>query len=126
MKDVKIKKAKLLAELKKNRTQHRKIFEEAQKGFRAEVIKQLDERLAEARAGKKIDIHIRLQEPVDQTADYDRAIRMLEMSEDATILLSEADFACYVLDDWAWKRNFLISNSAYSKSATAEVRARGY
>lgn len=117
MKDVKINKEKLLNCLKVNRTQHRTIFEEAQKGFREEVIKQLDARLQDAREGRQIDIRIALQEPTDQTSDYDRAIRMLEMSEDEIIELSELDFECYVLDNWAWKRNFLISNVGYSQTA---------
>ena len=58
-----------------------------------------------------------LQEPQDQTADYDRAIRMMEMSEDEIIEISELDFECYVLDNWAWKKNFLISNMGYSATA---------
>ena len=117
MKDVKINKTKLLEALKANRETHRTIFLEAQEGFRTEAIKHLDQMLEDARNGKEIRQNIGLVEPRDQTADYDRAIRMLEMSEDDVIELSELDFECYVLDNWSWKNQFLISNSSYSATA---------
>lgn len=117
MQNVKIKKEKLLETLRENRTAHREIFLEAQEGFRAEAIKQLDAMLQAAKDGKKIRQSIGLIEPTDQTADYDRAIRMLEMSEDEVIELTELDFECYVLDNWRWKAQFLASNSSYSSTA---------
>ena len=117
MQSVTIKKAELLAALTENRTAHRAIFLEAQEGYRVEVIKQLDEFLKDAREGRKITSCVEFQEPIDQTKDYDRAIKMLEMSIDDEIKLSEQDFRAYVMDDWSWKEQFLFSNSAYSNTA---------
>jgi DNA polymerase II small subunit/DNA polymerase delta subunit B len=119
METVKIRKEELLEALKKNRATHRKIFEEAQEGYREEAIKLLDKALDDARKGKEIKTFIQLQAPIDQTKDYDRAIRMIEMSVEDVIEIDEKDFACYIMDDWDWKRQFLTTNAFYSKTLKA-------
>lgn len=110
---VKIKKSVLLETLKKNRKAHRAIFEEAQVGYRAEAIKLLDKALQDAREGRKIITFVSLKTPINQTSDYDRAIKMIEMSVDENIEISEHDFACYILDDWSWKQNVMTTNAFY-------------
>lgn len=117
MKDIKVKKAHLLEKLKANRDEHRKIFLEALDGYRKKCIELLDAELAKAKNGKQFHMYFSLTQPVDQTKDYDRAIKMLEMSVEDEVSLSELDFSNYVLDDWQWKRNFLSSNRAYSTTA---------
>lgn len=121
MNEIKVKKSELLDVLKTNREAHRKIFLEAADGYRTAAIAELDAMLAEAKAGKKIRRSVALVEPQDQTSDYDRVIRMLEMSQDDIIELEEHDFMQYVLDDWQWKRQFLHSNSVYSATALAAI-----
>lgn len=113
MEIVKIKKSVLLETLKENRQAHRTIFEEAQIGYRAEAIRLLDKALQDAKAGRKINTYVRLDAPIDQTKDYDRAIKMIEMSVDENIEISETDFACYILDDWNWKHSFMTTNAFY-------------
>lgn len=109
---VTVKKADLLAVMKENLGKHRAIFEEAWAGYRMQAIKELDEMGAEAKAGKRIRRSIELVEPKDQSRDYTRVIRMLEMSVDEEIRVTETEFAQYVLDDWQWKHQFeTISNS---------------
>ncbi len=115
MNNVIVNKDELLETLKKNRETHRMIFEDAQKGYREEAIRLLDIALNDAKIGKKITTFIQLESPVDQTKDYDRIIRMLEMSVDEQIDLTEHDFAQYVLDDWSWKQDFLTKNAFYTK-----------
>ena len=117
MESVKVGREELLKTLKTNRDNHRKIFEEALEGYREEAIKELEGAIADAKSGKKIRRNLTLVEPMDQTKDYDRVIRMLEMSKDAIIEISEQDFACYVLDDWRWKDQFTASNTRYLKSS---------
>lgn len=82
-----VNKAELLGTIRSNRNNHRKIFLEAQESYREAVIKELDSMLGDAKAGRKIRRTITLIEPMDQTKDYDRAIRMLEMSVDVQIEL---------------------------------------
>lgn len=121
MNAVKVSKTELLTTLKANRDNHRKIFLEAQEGYRAAAIAELDKMLAEARAGLKVRRSLTLVEPSDQTRDYDRAIRMLEMAQDEVVELEEHDFMQYVMDDWSWKKQFLHSNFAYSATARSFV-----
>ena len=113
MENVKIKKSELLEVLKKNRASHRSIFEEAQKGYREEAIRLLDKALKDAREGRKITTYIRLDVPINQTDDYNRAIKMIEMCVDENIEISETDFANYILDDWHWKTAFNTTNAFY-------------
>ncbi len=114
MENITVKKSELLEILKKNREAHRKIFEEAQIGYRNEAIRLLDKALNDAQEGRKIKTYIQLEAPIDQTKDYDRAIRMLEMSIDEEIDLSEREFAELVLDDWSWKQQFTVTNARYT------------
>ena len=114
MNAITVKKEELLKVLRENREKHRTIFLEAQDGYRTAAIAELDAILAEARAGKKIRRQVTLIEPMDQTRDYDRAIRMLEMAVTDEIVLEEHDFQCFVLDEWTWKKQFNTSNWNYS------------
>lgn len=113
MENVKINKIELLTKIKENLTKHRAVFEEALEGYKKEVIKTLESRLEDARKGRRINLRIELVEPVDQTKEYQKVIKMLEMSVDNVIELSEYEFSCYVLDDWRWKDQFIASTSSY-------------
>lgn len=99
--------------LKENRSKHREVFEKALEGYRAQVITHLGVMIEDAKAGRRILRHIELPEPVDQTRDYDRAIKMCELSVSPTVKLSEREFAQYVMDDWAWKEGFVNTASNY-------------
>lgn len=107
----------LLEVIKKNREQHTKIFEEAVEGYRTQAIKMLEAHIQRVKTGNLIEVSVRIPRPEDHTLDYDRVIRMLEMTSTDPITLSEHEFAEYVMDDWNWKRHFLESNSAYSTTA---------
>ncbi len=121
MNDITVEKTKLIEALRKNREAHRKIFLEAQDGYRAAAIAEFEKRLRAMRDGKKFSVTVHLVAPMDQTKDYDRAIAMLEMSENAMIELSELDFRCYVMDEWSWKHQFNTSNRGYSLSLASSL-----
>lgn len=110
---VTVKKEELLEVLKKNRENHRGMFLKAQEGYRKFAIDKLDCMLKDAREGKQIRQQIGLVEPEDHTKDYDRVIRMLEMSQADEITLSERQFSQYVLDEWGWIESFTATNSRY-------------
>jgi hypothetical protein len=113
---VTVKKADLLAVMRENLSKHRAIFEEALDGYMSEAVRHLEIMLAEAKARKRIRRSLELIEPKDQSRDYQRVIRMLEMSVDEEIRITEAEFAQYVLDDWNWKTQFTASVSNYMKN----------
>lgn len=114
MNEIKVKRDELLAKIKENRKSHRDLFLEAQKGYRELVIEELDRMLKEAKDGKPIRRSITMPEPVDHTDDYDNAIAMLEMSVDDEVVIESNEFACYVRDNWSWKRHAQHTNMAYS------------
>jgi hypothetical protein len=124
MKTVKVRKEEALAILKRNRAEHREIFEEAVEGYRKAVTAHLEHMLADIKAGKRIEHQIRLAQPTDQTKEYDRAIKMLEMSVDDEIELDERSFANFIMDDWSWMDQFLLSNTRYSPKAAQLSKSR--
>ena len=116
MKQVRVLKSKLLSILKKNRTDHREVFLQAQKTFRVVAIKALDEQLKAARKGRPFVLAslVRLEPPEDHTVDYDRSIEMLEMSVDTEITVDEREFQNYVQDKWQWSRDWAANNMRYT------------
>lgn len=125
MRTVRVKKDELLDKLHENRAQHRKIFLEAVDGFRTKAIELLEAALDDARAGRRVKASFHLQQPVDQTREYDRTIKMLEMSVDSHVELTAQEFEAYVMDRWAWKHQFLTANSFYSTTAATEMDITG-
>ena len=118
MDQVKVKKDELLKILKSNLDTHHGIFLEAQEGYRRMVIEELDKMLQEAREGKTIRRTVQLVEPQDHTKDYTTAIRMIEMSVDEAISISDFDFKRYVLDEWDWSSSFSSSSSSYCSTSS--------
>ena len=113
MKNIKAKVSEVLDILKKNRELHRDIFIAAQKIYRSEVIRKLDQALQAAKDGKEFPSYIQIPEPEDHTKDYDRVIRMLELSTEETIELAENEVEVYVMDRWSWSHSWAASNVQY-------------
>ena len=113
-----IKKDKLVEILTENRTRHRRVFEAALEGYKAEAEKRLTARLAALQSGRLPDFDLRLIEPVDHTRDYDRVLRMIDLDIGDTWEMTERDVAQYVEDDWIWKRQFLRFSSNYAAEET--------
>jgi hypothetical protein len=113
MQTITVEKARLLATLTENRDKHRAVFLEAQDAYRAKVIEILDQRLEDAREGRKIDLFFRMPEPVDYTSEFDQAIAMVEWAQGDTIDLTHVDFQQYVLNEWGWSSNFAASTQSY-------------
>jgi hypothetical protein len=55
--------------------------------------------------------------PQSYENDYKRAIRMLELSVEEIIEVEEDIFNQLVLDEWAWKRTFIASNTMYKSGS---------
>lgn len=121
MQIVRVKKTELLEKLKANRDEHRQIFLEALDGYHEAAMAALEERIKEAKENKRVNLFFTLEQPVDQTKEYDRVIKMLEMSVDDEVELTQQEFANYVMDDWSWMGQFLASNAQYSQTASAKL-----
>lgn len=121
MQPVTVKVVDLKKKLEENRAEHRAIFEEALEGYRAKAIELLEQHIVKIKKGKVERVAVSLPVPEDHTDDYDRVITMLDMHTGDTIEMPEHDFQCYVMDDWAWKQQFLTSSASYSKTAAAAL-----
>ena len=116
----------LLKVLKRSREQHVVIVKEAREGYLRKAEEAVRAKLDEIRSGKKIvTLVFALTVPVDYTEVYNTAIGLLEMSTQATIELSSADYRHLVEDKWDWSSHFLMSNSAYSVGAARRVNELG-
>lgn len=110
---VTVKVADLLEVLRQNREVHRAKFLDAQVQFRQRAVYELDRSLADARKGNEVRLFIRLPEPEDHTADYDREIRMLEMHQEEKIDIRAAQFDQLVMDRWGWSGSFAANTLSY-------------
>ena len=116
MQSVKINRKELLKIVRENKTKHVAEYEEAVTDYKAGVIKLAKENLKLANSGeleKITRIKAAPQAPVSYEDNYNRAIRMLELSVDKVIELEEHDFNQLVLDEWAWKRTFTAMSASY-------------
>ncbi len=111
----------LLTKLRENRETHVNMVKEAKKNYLVALKQELEQKLADLNAGKKISTSSNLSVPGDNSAEYDTAISMLAMTTDTTIQLTQAQYNSYAMDQWNWKRNFLATASAYSKLAEDAV-----
>lgn len=116
METVRISRDELLKVIKENRKLHQEMTEEAQKGYRQNVIAWLEKALremTETAVGGETPTQIPFQKPENHIEDYNRVIRMLQMSLRTEIDLNEEEFSCYVMDDWTWKSSFVRSSRVY-------------
>jgi len=116
---------KVLATLKQNRETHSATFQEAREGYINAARDAVASKLKDLENGKFTGLNFRLTMPQDMTAAYDTAISMLELSEAQNITLTAQTYRQFVLDEWDWMDNWLLSNAAYSKSAADIASAKG-
>ena len=110
---IKTEKQRLIDTITTNRAEHRSQFLEAQQVYRNRVIEELDKRLAAARSGDKINVHISLPTPVDYTEEYDQALAALDWEVEDHVFLSQTEFNRLVLNDWEWRQNFAANSLSY-------------
>ncbi len=110
---IKVEKQRLIDTVTANRNEHRGHFITAQQKYREKVIEILDERLAAARRGDKIDVQISLPQPQDYTSWYDKALSGLEWEVSDYVNLTQEEFNRLVLNDWEWRSAFAGTTMSY-------------
>lgn len=116
MRDVRVNKAELLKIVQDNKKKHVKEYEESVKDYKKAAIKVAKEHVELAKTGDLEQIaRIRAMpsKPTSYEKEYDRAIRMLELSVEETIDLESDVFNQLVLDEWMWKQSFVASGALY-------------
>ena len=116
MAGVTVKKDELLKALRDNLQKHQTTYLEARAGYRLAAIQELKEMLTEAEKGEPIRRGLSAVKPESHEKDYNRVIKMLEMSVKDEIFISESEFTMYVQDDWGWKQQFTAQVSNYGKA----------
>lgn len=117
--NVRVSRDEVLAALRTNRADHEETYREAVEGYRRKSEEVLVQKLEALRAGKRVDMSFNLREPQHQLKTFDRIIRMLEMSVDEELELTETQFSSYVMNEWDWMHGFAAGNAMYSAKATA-------
>ncbi len=106
---------RLVARLRANRDAHQAIYGEAIVEYRRQATAWCYEMVnALAAAQEPRYLSCNLPVPELHVADYDRAIRMLEMDERTQVSLSEEAYARLVDDDWQWREAFIGSTIPYT------------
>lgn len=100
---VRVQKDALLKQLKENLEKHKVEFASALKGWKIEVIEEMERNFVAARGGKGFELHIEAEKPHDHSEDYDHVISLLTASMDDVIILSADEFRQYHDDQWHWK-----------------------
>ncbi|MEN6293116.1 MAG: hypothetical protein ABFD07_14025 [Methanobacterium sp.] len=115
MENIRVSKQELLKVVTENREKHKTEYLEAIKAYRVKAADLLNQELQKIVSGDKFQVRFDLIKPESHEKEYDLAIKMLEMSVDETIEISQQEFNELVNDEWNWKYSF---NNAYFSNHT--------
>ncbi len=116
MHSVKVNRIELLGIVRENKEKHVREYNESVEDYKKAAINVAQKNLELAQSGD-LDQIARIkgmpQKPTSYEKEYDRAIRMLELSVEEIIEVAQDVFNQLVLDEWAWKNAFVASASLY-------------
>jgi hypothetical protein len=112
MDSVKINRDDLLKIVRENKEKHIKEYKEAEEEFKTAALNIINENIELINKGN-FKIKTLPTTPVSYESNYNKAIRMLELSVDTVIEIDQYEFSKLVLDEWEWKQSFDIMNSTY-------------
>lgn len=110
---VRVRTGDLLAKLRANFERHKAELAAAQREYLKAARTEVERKLTALEAGQVVDLGFTLSPPDDHTQDYERAIAMLDMSQDEMVTVTAQQFAAYVQDMWSWKQAFFTTNASY-------------
>jgi len=123
---VNVSREEVLVSLKENVKKHKKIVDEARKGYVKRASDLLKEKLTQLENGSLDELRFNLSPPKDHTKVYETAIKMLEMHTDDTIELDGSQVRQLIMDEWDWMENFLFANSKFSQTASLYGKEKGF
>jgi len=116
MRSAKINRLELLKIVQANKQQHITDFNEAVEDYKKAAVKLAEANLALAHTGDVesiVKMRAAPSRPVSYEKEYSRGIRMLELSVEEVIDVTEDVFNQLVLDEWAWKNAFTTTSASY-------------
>ena len=142
---VEVNRLKLIDTLKTNKEKHVKEYEKAKAGYKSALLTKLDAAVEDARksiekqyAKRKDEIGaindedienqqdyvqllaavtITMKVPRSYAKEYDAAIDIATWDVRETLELSNAEFTCFVRDEWDWKGDFTATSKMYAAPA---------
>ena len=114
MKAIKVKKLELLDVVIENRELHKVEAQEAYDAWKRKVTKTISDTLCLIEDDLYKDLVCIDLPPSHHLAEYDRAIAMLEWSEEDKVELGPAEFDSLIRNIWVWTDNFKLANSSYT------------
>lgn len=117
MKQVKVNVDTLLTKMRDNLAQHKNDVEELLKERRAQIEDYYGDVLSKMGRDETFQPSGRdFPMPEDNSASYERAIEMANMSVEKEITLSESEFDQLVMDNWHWKHELIRTSAFYGKA----------
>ncbi len=115
MHNVKMNRLELLNIVRENAKKHVADYDEAVEDFKVAVVKVAKANLKIANSGDITAFNFQRMPatPVNYADNYNRAIRMLELSVEDVIDVEEHIFNQLVLDEWGWKQAFVAQSALY-------------
>jgi hypothetical protein len=115
MNSVKMNRKELLKIVKDNAKKHVTEYVESVEDYKVAVLKVAQENLKKAKTADTKQFKFRAMPTAPQSYEdnYNRAIRMLELSVEDIIEVEEHVFNQLVLDEWGWKQNFVAQSALY-------------
>ena len=110
---IKVEKGQLLATLKEHKEAHIVEYGKAVQAYKLEAIEQLGKLLKQAE-DDKLQLKLKLIEPIDNTGNYDKIIAMFDWEVDNVVELTQSEFNEYVLDENSFTEMARESNAMYS------------
>jgi hypothetical protein len=120
MEQIKVRKEELLGKLTVNFERWNKVHRKAMNAYWRTVSSTLSK--ARVKAIKKDSTWldgIVMTPPEDHSDDFETAIKMIKMSCDKEIAISEDDFNSYVLNRWHWRQGYIARASIYCSSSSS-------
>lgn len=138
---VTVNREKLLETLKANREKHQKDYDEAVAGYKSIATERLQKLMSKSVEAVKDNYDMLLKKlskfdpssvdtfddrvvlvqamsfdlkvPKNHVSSYDVAIKMAEWEVNETVELTQAQFQCFVMDDWDWQEEFQTIKMSY-------------
>lgn len=110
-----VNKVALIEKLRTNLSTHTEKVEQAQGRYRQKVTEELERRLADAKAGRPLDVAVLARMPVPRSFadEYEQAIDELDWHTSDVVELTSRDFRRFVRDDWEWANQFAGTTQTY-------------
>lgn len=110
---IKVRKDKLIEQIKANKAKHQKEYAEAVEAFKREAAKRIAQLQTDLDSGTFNKIHLSMTPPENRSDEYDKLVIQFEWEIADEVELSQGEFNEYIHDETSFARQAKLSNSTY-------------